>query len=49
VLVELEFDSASDAEAFRTSLQTLWGRVQAEGLIEGATVRIVDEVESREY
>ena len=49
VLVELEFDGTGDAEAFRSALQALWSRVQAEGLIEGARVRIVDEVETGSY
>lgn len=46
VAVDLEFDSSSDAEAFRTALQNLWRRIEAEGLIASPRARIVEAVES---
>ena len=49
VAVDLEFDSAGEAEAFRASLRDLWRRVEAEGLIESPRARIVEAVESKEY
>ena len=49
VAVDLEFDSAGEAEAFRASLCDLWRRVEAEGLIESPRARIVETVESKQY
>jgi hypothetical protein len=49
VAVDLEFDTAGEAEAFRASLLDLWSRVEAEGLIESPRARIVETVESKEY
>jgi hypothetical protein len=49
VLVELEFDNAGEAEAFRTALRDLWARVDSELGLEGPQVRIVETVETREY
>jgi hypothetical protein len=48
VLIELEFDDAAAAEAFRERLQAMWSRVVAEGLIEAPTARIAEEVERRQ-
>ena len=49
VLIELEFDSESEAEAFRTRLHELWGRAQADLGLEGPTGRILDVVETKDY
>jgi hypothetical protein len=50
VMVDLEFDSSSEAEAFGAALPDLWRRLEAEGLIIGSPqVRIVEAVESKEY
>ena len=49
VAVDLEFDTAGEAEAFRASLRDLWRRVEAEGLIESPRARIVETVEGKEY
>ncbi len=49
VMVDLEFDSSGEAEAFRAALNDLWRRAQAEGLIESPQARIAEEVESKEY
>ena len=49
VMVDLEFDSSSEAEAFRAALRVVWRRVEAEGLMESPQARIVEAVESKEY
>jgi hypothetical protein len=49
VLLDLEFDTAGEAEAFRKALERLWQRAVSEGLIERPHARIVDEFETREY
>lgn len=49
VLVDLEFDSAGEAEAFRTALRDLWARVESGLGLEGPQARIVETVETREY
>ena len=48
VMIDLEFDNSSQAEAVHASLRELWGRVQAEGLIGTPKARIVEIVESKE-
>jgi hypothetical protein len=48
-LIELEFDSAGEAEAFREKLEELWGRVQVHGMVERPQARIVEEVERKDY
>lgn len=49
VLIELEFDGAGEAEAFREALQGLWGRVGDDLGLEGPRARIVELAESAEY
>ncbi len=49
VMVDLEFDSSSEAEAFDAALRDLWRRIEAEGLIGSPRARIVEAVESKEY
>jgi hypothetical protein len=49
VLIDLEFDTAGEAESFRGALRDLWRRVEAEGLIESPRARIVETAESKEY
>jgi len=49
VMVDLEFDSSSEAEAFRAALRDVWRRVEAEGLMESPQARIVEAVETKEY
>lgn len=48
-MVDLEFGSSSEAEAFRAALLGLWRRVEAEGLIASPQARIVEAVESKDY
>lgn len=47
IMVDLEFDSASEAGAFGVALRDLWGRVEVVG--ENPRARIVEAVESKEY
>jgi hypothetical protein len=47
IMVDLEFDSSSEAEAFRAALEGLWRRVEVVG--ESPRTRIVEAVESEEY
>ena len=49
VIVDLEFDSSSEAEAFRMKLRELWGRVGDDLGLDGPEARIVEAVESGEY
>jgi hypothetical protein len=49
VIVDLEFDSSSEAEAFRTKLRELWSRVEGELGLQNPQARIVEAVESKEY
>ncbi len=48
VMIDLEFDSARDAEASRDALQELWGRVEAQGLIRSPSAVILEAVETKE-
>jgi hypothetical protein len=47
IMVDLEVDSSSEAEAFRTALRDLWGRVAVVG--DNPQARIVEAVEDKEY
>jgi hypothetical protein len=49
VMVDLEFDTASEAEAFRTALRELWGRVGSDLGLQDPQARIVEAVESEGY
>jgi hypothetical protein len=46
VLIDLEFDTAGQAEAMLAGLRALWGRVQ---VMRDPRARIVEVLESREY
>jgi hypothetical protein len=48
VIIDLEFDSAREAEAFRGALRDLWSRVGDELGLEGPTARILETTESDE-
>lgn len=45
VMIDLEFDSASEAEAAHTALRELWDRVE---VMHSPQARIVEAVESKE-
>jgi hypothetical protein len=47
-MVDLEFDSPGEAEAFLAGLRMLWDRVQGT-IIEDPRARIVETIESKEY
>jgi hypothetical protein len=47
-IIDLEFDSVSEAEAVLEALHRLWGQVQGQGLIGRPQGRIVDVMESIE-
>jgi hypothetical protein len=50
IKIDLEFDSAGDAEAFRDKLQGLWGSGRAApALVGSGQARIVELVQSEEY
>jgi hypothetical protein len=46
VLIDLEFDGSSEAEAFQTALKELWSRVD---VMRDPKARLVEIVESKEY
>jgi hypothetical protein len=48
VMVDLEFDTASQAEALLAAMRVVWSRVQGKVLMDPHS-RILDEVESVEY
>ena len=48
VMIDLEFDNASKAEAFRTALRDLWRPLEGQ-MIENPRVQIVEAVETKEY
>jgi hypothetical protein len=50
IKVDLEFNSSSEAQAFRAALQDLWGSGRAAPALVGSPqARIVEEVQSEEY
>ncbi|MCK6623980.1 MAG: hypothetical protein L6R45_02250 [Anaerolineae bacterium] len=48
VMIDLEFDTASQAEAMLAALRGLWGRVEGT-IMMNAQVRIVEVVETKTY
>ena len=49
VVVDLEFDTPAEAEAFRAALHELWGRVGGDLGLDGPRARIVEVIETGEY
>jgi hypothetical protein len=49
IVVDLEFDSSGEAEAFRDALRGLWNRAGDELGLQNPQARIVETVESKEY
>jgi len=47
-MVDLEFDSSSEAEAFLAALRELWARVEGR-IMESPRARIVETVGSKQY
>lgn len=48
VIIDLEFDTASQAEALLAKLRVLWGWVEGQ-IMMNPQVRIVEAVETKEY
>ena len=48
VMVDLEFDTASQAEALLAALRVMWGRVQGK-IMRNPLARIMETVETKEY
>jgi ribosomal protein L35AE/L33A len=48
VMIDLEFDTADEAEALLASMRVIWDQVQGT-LISGPRARIVETVETAEY
>ncbi len=48
VMIDLEFDTTSEAEALRAAMRAVWGRV-AGSVMSNPQARIVEMVESKEY
>lgn len=48
VMIDLEFDTADDAEALLASMRVIWDRVQGT-LVSSPRARIVESVETAEY
>jgi hypothetical protein len=50
VMLDLEFDTTSDAEALLTALRELWREMEPAGVIDEAPhARIVETIETKEY
>jgi hypothetical protein len=49
IMIDLEFASTDEASKVAAALRTLWARVEAEGLIGGQQLRILEVVENKEY
>jgi hypothetical protein len=47
-IIELEFNSLSEAEAFLAAMRKVWGRVEGT-IIESPRVRIVEVIESKQF
>jgi hypothetical protein len=48
VLIDLDFDTAAEAEALLAAMRRVWGRVQGT-VMRDPQARIVESVEQREY
>ena len=48
VMIDLDFDTTADAEAFLATMQGIWGQVQG-SLIHPPQARIAESVEVKEY
>jgi quinol monooxygenase YgiN len=48
VMIDLEFDSSSEVDAFLAAMREVWRRVEGT-IIESPRVQIVEVVESKEY
>lgn len=49
VMIDLEFDDAARAEAFRTTLRNMWDNAEAQKIMQNPKVRVVEAVETEEF
>jgi hypothetical protein len=49
VMVDFEFDGLKDAENFGAALRNMWASPAAKNLIQNSKLRIVEQVETKEY
>jgi hypothetical protein len=49
VMIDLDFDSRSEAEGLLAAMRDVWGVVEPAGLVVGPQARIVQTVETKEY
>jgi hypothetical protein len=49
VMIDLEFDGLKQAENFRSALRTLWGSTEAQKVMQNPKLRIVEQIETKEY
>ncbi|MGQ0805160.1 MAG: hypothetical protein ACT4PI_15025 [Actinomycetota bacterium] len=49
VVIDLEFETATEAEGLLAAMREVWQVVEPAGLIEGPQARIVETVETKEY
>ena len=49
IMLDLEFENLSAAEAYLAALRDLWPRLEAEGLIGSPQAQIIEAVEIKEY
>lgn len=47
-IIDLEFDTLSQAESFLAAMREVWGRVEGT-IMQGPQARIVEVVESKQY
>jgi hypothetical protein len=49
VMIDLEFDGLKEAENFKSTLRNLWGTAEAQKVMQNPKLRIVEQVETKEY
>jgi hypothetical protein len=49
VMIDLEFDGLKQAEDFRSALRNLWGSTEAQKVMQNPKLRIVEQMETKEY
>jgi hypothetical protein len=49
VMIDLEFDGQKEADNVRSALLNLWKSPEAQRVMQNPKVRIVEQVEAREY
>jgi hypothetical protein len=49
IMIDLEFDGLKQAENFTSALRNLWGSTEAQKVIQNPKLRIVEQMETKEY